>query len=94
MFSNENQQGKRVAMMVIPKPGCTDFYLIPPKSLSFLLSQISLFLKPIPFARKKKIKIKIKATEPEPNPYLFRKEDDEIGAAVGEERQDFEAWIL
>ena len=33
-----------------------------------------------------------KATEPEPNPYLYRKEDDEVGGAVGEEPQEFEAW--
>ena len=55
-------------------------------------SQISLFLNPkFPLHATKK---KSEATEPEPNPYLFRKEDDEVGAAVGEERQDFEAWIL
>ena len=59
----------------------------PPKSLSYLISQ---FLNPIPIARGKQ---KSEATEPEPNPYLYRKEDDDVGGAVGKEPQ-FEASIV
>ena len=55
-----------------------------PKSLYYLISQ-----NPIPIVGKKKKKGA--ATEPKPNPYLYRKEEDEVGAVIGEERQEFEA---
>ena len=64
----------------------TQFYLIPPKSLSF--SQYPKTLNSHCKKTKKEQINKEEATETEPNQDLFRKEDDEVGAAVGEERQD------
>ena len=67
--------------LVIPKSSSsekTDFYLIPPKYLSYLISQ-----NPNPLHAKKKKK--------NHNLYLYGKEDEEVGGAVGEKRQGFEA---
>ena len=56
-------------MVIPPKPSCS-FYLIPPKSLSYLISQIPLFLNPNTIPRKQTKKNKSESTEPELNAYL------------------------
>ena len=49
---------------------------------------------PKPYSHCIQKKKKSQSTEPEPNTYLYRKEDDEVGGSVGEERLEFEAWIV